>query len=88
MDKNKLEKLRELKYSIRKCCGLCENSKFNFLDCGNAWGICMIHRYEHLKHTEVVRELSINQFGHCDDFKWNNSIKNIGLKDWIEFLEK
>jgi len=87
MDNNKLKKLRELKYSIRRCCGLCAHAKFNFLDHGDVWGICMIHQYEHLKHTDRIRQLSINQFGYCDSFKWNKHIKNNGLNNWTEFLE-
>lgn len=88
MDQNKLKKLKEVNYSIRKCCGICEHALLNFFDHGDVWGDCKLHKYEHLKHTDKLRKLSINQFGCCDDFEWNEYIKDGGLNNWTEFIEK
>ena len=85
MDKNKLSKLKKLNYTIKKCCGLCAHAQFKFKQVGNVWGDCKIHVYDHLKHSEHTRQLSINQFGYCEDFEWNEFLVN---NSWMEFLEK
>jgi hypothetical protein len=83
MDANKLEKLRQLPYSIRRCCGSCLHN-MGFKD--TFWTTCSVNDYEHLKHTETGRQLSIYMFGCCPKFSWNPDVKNLGV--WIEFLEK
>ena len=66
MDENKLEKLKEVKYIIHNTCTLCQHSSFfsGFTD----WGVCKLHKYNHKKHTESEREMSINRSGSCKDF--------------------
>ena len=86
MDENKIEKLRKINFTIKKCCGLCVHAQFNFLAIGNVWGDCMIHTYDHLKHSGE-KQLSINQFGYCDSFEWNEFLVDSGLSKWKEFLE-
>lgn len=86
MDNNKLEKLRKINFTIKKCCGLCKHAHFNFLQVGNVWGDCKIHTYDHLKHSGV-KQLSINQFGYCEDFEWNEFLVDNGLNKWQEFIE-
>jgi hypothetical protein len=86
MDENKRSKLRSMGYSIRKCCGLCEHAKFNFLQVGNVWGDCMKFTYDHKKHTGR-KYLSINQFGYCQHFKWNQFLVDSGLDKWKEYIE-
>jgi hypothetical protein len=68
MDANKLNKLREIGYTIRKCCGRCRHADLNV----NGWGTCTVHFYDHKKHEggnkSSTRELSIHQDGYCDRF--------------------
>jgi hypothetical protein len=66
MDKNKLEKLRDLKYIIPATCGRCVFGKFVP---GSPWGGCQKHQYTHLKHTGDPRQLSIHVGGRCDDIQ-------------------
>ena len=64
MDTNKLKKLESLNYKIYKCCGLCKHANL-FKD---DWSTCTIHSYDHLKHSESTRQLSIFKYGACDHF--------------------
>ena len=66
MDDNKLILLNKIEYKINNSCHLCKNSKFNF---GKSFGVCRKHRYEHLKHSEKDREMSIHICGICSDFE-------------------
>ena len=80
MDKNKLKKLKEIGYHIKKCCGLCRHSHIKKL-----WGTCEKHDYEHLKHTDALRQLSINVYGTCKDFDFKiNPINLHGFRELIE----
>lgn len=63
MDKNKLKKLIDYGYTIRPCCAFCEYGFFPH----NDFGDCIKKSYDHEKHTESKRYLSINKFGSCDD---------------------
>ena len=69
MDDNKLDKLREIGYSIRKCCGRCLHADLSL----NGWGTCLKHVYEHKKHEggnkSSNRQLSIFEHGCCDGFE-------------------
>lgn len=64
MDANKLSRLQEINYRVCKVCGLCQHGNFP----NNEWGTCDLYNYEHLKHSKVLRELSINRSGLCDHF--------------------
>lgn len=80
MDQNKLEKLREIEYTIQKTCILCCFSTF----LSDEWGTCSCHKYEHVKHSGSVRLLSINKAGGCENF----TLKRIhGLGKYDEFLK-
>jgi len=85
MDANKLKKLRDEGYTISKCCGACKHGSFagSYL-----FGCCSIKSYNHLKHTESKRPLSIIQYGSCNSFEMKGDILSM-LKDqkWGEFLE-
>ena len=67
MDNNKLNKLRDIGYTIRKCCKTCVHS--NIVD-DYGWGTCYLHKYEHKKHIGggkgSLRDLSITAQGYCD----------------------
>lgn len=65
MDANKLKKLKEIGYEVRRGCGNCKHaSLYGF------WGTCLIKEYAHLKHTNADRKLSVNSHGCCDDHEW------------------
>lgn len=81
MDINKLDKLREIGYGIRICCGLCQHSEFPHP--GSDFGTCKAHKYDHLKHTDATRQLSINRYGLCQKFVRADD-SNLGT--WEEFV--
>lgn len=80
MDQNKRIKLQEIGYTIKRVCATCDHSRFNNM---SSFGVCRLHRYEHMKHTDATRELSIFRDGHCDGHKRN--LRNLGA--WEEFIE-
>ena len=75
MDANKLVKLQDINYRMCKVCGLCLHGNFPSYE----WGTCRLYKYNHLKHSETTRELSIHKFGSCKHFELNESrINNLG----------
>lgn len=68
MDANKLEKLKEIGYQIKKTCALCKHSKFVK---GSSFGDCSVFTYDHLKH-QSTKPLSVNVNGSCP--KWEMKI--------------
>lgn len=78
MDINKAEKLRSIGYTIAPICFDCKHSQFNFK---SPWGVCKIQTYQHLKHTDTVRQLSIYIGGHCAKFEVKESL----VESWEEF---
>jgi hypothetical protein len=69
VDVNKLRVLQGLPYRISPVCGLCEYGSFPKDD----WGSCDLHTYEHLKHSEAHRQVSIHKYGGCPSFKLDAS---------------
>jgi len=65
MDANKARKLVKISYRVRPCCGLCVNAVLS----PDGWGTCRKHTYSHEKHSESLRQLSITQYGLCDDYQ-------------------
>lgn len=63
MDENKLSKLKEIKYTLAPCCGVCAYSRFEE---NRDFGTCTKYQYEHKKHTEKMRDLSIFKYGKCE----------------------
>lgn len=83
MDLNKLTELRDIGYTIPKTCGLCKHGVFVG---ANDWGGCAIRTYDHLKHTDAKRQLSIYVGGSCPDkFEPKDQVPNI-LGAYLEFL--
>jgi hypothetical protein len=62
VDANKAKKLRELEYVIKGTCATCVHGVFR----GDAWGTCLAWQYDHLKHSEATRQLSIHMSGRCE----------------------
>jgi len=81
MDKNKLQKLKDIKYHINPCCGLCKYSNLEV----DGWGTCDLHTYNHEKHTLEKRSLSIFRFGQCSSFKLSEVVE-ARLGDFDQFL--
>lgn len=82
MDKNKLTELRRINYTIPKTCGLCKHGVFVGM---NEWGGCAIQTYDHLKHTEARRQLSIFKGGSCSLFEEADRVSDV-LGAYHEFL--
>lgn len=70
MDANKLQVLRDISYEIRPVCGLCEHAEF---PPASDWGTCGLHAYEHEKHSDSERQLSIHRYGGCPQFVLSSS---------------
>lgn len=79
MDANKLEVLVDVGYEISPACGICQYAELK-----GEWGTCNYHEYEHLKHTGPERQLSINRYGSCKDFKPSNIEMRLGA--YLEFF--
>ena len=82
MDANKAEVLRELAYVLRRTCSNCLFGEFQGRQ---EWSTCSKHEYDHQKHSDTKRQLSVNRSGYCTYHKWSDQF-NVGL--WKEFLEK
>jgi hypothetical protein len=65
MDANKLVRLKVLGYQIRKTCANCVHSFFP--NERTAWGTCSKYTYDHLKHSDAKRQLSIHRSGKCEE---------------------
>jgi len=82
MDDNKKKVLQEIKYEVHKCCGLCAN--FMRSHQNGMFGTCIKNGYEHLKHNESQRELSVTIYGGCPDWEEDRIKKNL-LHGFAEF---
>ena len=83
MDENKLKVLQELPYVIKRTCGTCKFCRPTHSPYG--FTTCMKHSYSHLKHSQKLRELSVNVSGCCGDHKWK---EDINLGSFSSFKEK
>lgn len=82
MDQNKAEVLRQIGYNVRPCCGLCRYAEVS----DGGWGVCLKHKYKHLKHTGEERYLSINIYGSCPFFELSDMAPEV-LGKFMEFVE-
>jgi hypothetical protein len=83
MDKNKLAELRQIGYRIPKTCGLCKHGVFVGF---NEWGSCAVRTYDHLKHTDARRQLSIYKGGSCPDLFEPKPMMDDRLGAYREFM--
>lgn len=81
MDANKLTVLRNVDYKI-EACELCIHGKFNDK---SLWGVCNLHRYNHLKHDVTDCPLSIIRNGSCTTFTFNVE-REAELHEFNEFV--
>jgi hypothetical protein len=65
VDANKLVKLKVIGYQVRQTCGNCVHSFFPSRN--TDWGTCSLYQYDHLKHSDQKRQLSIHRSGRCKD---------------------
>jgi hypothetical protein len=70
MDANKLKKLKEVSYTVQQTCSLCKHSSFPHK---SNWGTCGQFTYDHLKHTDSKRHMSIYRHGTCEGFEENKN---------------
>ena len=84
MDDNKAKALRELGYTVRRCCANCTH--WTNVPPDHWWSTCQINYYDHLKHTDGVRLLSVVYCGCCHKHSfhpdWGKTIHGFS-----EFLE-
>lgn len=86
MDANKLKTLQDLKYRIKRCCGICLYGRF--ANSMQLFGCCEAKKYEHQKHSDAKRCLSVYRYGSCDDFSLNPAVlEMLAAQHWSEFLE-
>ena len=50
------------------------------------WGTCKFYTYQHMKHTNETRQLSIHALGGCRKWERNYDIDPFGVT-WAEFRE-
>ena len=84
MDANKLKQLHLQNYTIPTTCGICKHGQFKPK---TDFGTCNIITYNHQKHSESKRHLSIYVGGRCKDhFELdNNKITHLGT--YGEFIK-
>ena len=80
MDANKLKVLQNLDYTIKRVCGNC-----GFTSLVSGWGNCALHSYQHQKHTDSKRALSIHFSGSCGAHEW---ACHLNLQGFNEFKEE
>jgi hypothetical protein len=82
MDANKRQELLNIGYVIQGNCRMCVHGRFH----ENAFGVCGIHTYHHLKHTGDKRQLSIHESGRCSKIVLaEKETGQLGL--WQEFVK-
>jgi hypothetical protein len=85
MDPNKRLKLRDIRYEVRPACGVCVHYLHKDTGPGaELWSTCRLHSYDHQKHTEKRRHLSVHATGWCPDFTADTS----QLGGFEEFYQK
>lgn len=82
-DENKFAKLTQVGYMIPVHCGICRHGQFKP---NTAWGTCALHLYDHLKHNEGGRGISVRQEGYCGTPELDES-KVLGLGSHRMFLK-
>lgn len=81
MDRNKLRVLQSIDYAV-SACGVCANAQ---IEPGRDWGTCAVKTYQHEKHSDSTRQLSIYRYGRCDDFTARADLPFV-LDKFAEFL--
>lgn len=86
MDANKLTKLNNINYKVRRCCFNCEYCELGHYSF-SGFTTCKKHTYQHLKHTDKNRQLSIHYTGYCDGHEWRSGF-DLQLHAYEQLKEK
>lgn len=81
MDANKLQKLKDIGYSIGPSCGTCKHFQQHV---DEFFGECVVNTYVHKKHTGGERRLSVLVFGHCNRYEQGSVEYMHGFKEFME----
>ncbi len=68
---------------VARTCGLCQHSSF---PSGDGWGTCDVHVYEHEKHSDKKRHLSVHEHGSCASFVMSEKEAEL-LGPYLEFVD-
>ncbi len=83
MDANKLIVLKEIGYVVKLTCGTCKHAD---IPKGQDFGGCGLYTYEHLKHTQGPKPLSINRSGYCSSYE-PTSLRDVTLHGFTQLVE-
>lgn len=83
MDENKRQILKQIGYEIRPCCGSCKHGRIG----NTGFGDCLLHKYDHLKHSGGPRALSVYQSGWCPKFEMHDAML-LKLHGFNEFVKE
>lgn len=81
MDANKAETLRKIGYEVSGC-GLCTHYREG---ADPLFGECAAHFYDHAKHVDNPRPLSVTRYGRCFGFQINPVMEH-RLHGYNEFV--
>jgi len=85
MDANKLKKLQEVGYTIKRTCFNCAYVASNKVSSG--FSTCNKFGYRHLKHADSFRRLSTHMSGCCTEHEWDADFLNF-IHGFAEFKER
>jgi hypothetical protein len=86
MDENKLQKLKDVDYTVKRVCGNCRFFSGEKHESKN-FSTCIQHTYEHQKHTESKRYLSVHVTGYCEKHVWCQQVVGF-MHAFAQFMEK
>lgn len=81
MDQNKINKLVDIGYEVKKVCGNCKHfTQYEDMH----FGECDAHEYTHLKHSGGKRKLSVVQYGTCASWELSPDLEYLhGFKQFL-----
>ena len=80
MDANKAEMLRVIEYQIG---GTCDSCAYFHGKPNQMFGTCTAYTYDHLKHSDEKRQLSVSRQGGCQG--WEQSEVSKALHEHFKF---
>jgi len=83
MDENKRLKLVDIGYEIRPVCITCVYGRFSP---NSHFGDCVRWKYDHLKHSDSHRDLSVYRAGSCGEHELNPGTEAAlhGFKEFVK----
>ena len=94
-DPNKFTKLREIGYTLPNCCAICKHRMGGFYQeksswvqtLSTPWGYCLLHTYQHDKHTNPEHSLGVLSYGCCNSFVRDEEALAKLYQSYAEFLK-